>query len=137
MKDSGGEWPYTERLLAAHRDLHILVGDERLLARAVRHGGSGAINGFSNFCTPRLLPMIERGEEVPAISALVDLLLRYPVTPGIKALVAHVEPGSGLPARGAAARRSARCRRAHARGGVRPPALSVPQAHRQPTEERR
>ncbi len=95
VKDSGGEWPYTERLLAAHRELHILVGDERLLARAVRHGGSGAINGFSNFCTPRLLPMIERGEEVPAISALVDLLLRYPVTPGIKALVAHV---SGDPA---------------------------------------
>jgi 4-hydroxy-tetrahydrodipicolinate synthase len=90
VKDSGGEWHYTERLLAAHRDLHILVGDERLLARAVRHGGSGAINGFSNFCTPRLLPMIERGEEIPAISALVELLLRYPVTPGIKALVAHV-----------------------------------------------
>jgi len=90
VKDSAGEWGYTERLLAAHRDLHILVGDERLLARAVRHGGSGAINGFSNFCTPRLLPMIERGEEVPAISALVDLLLRYPVTPAIKALVARV-----------------------------------------------
>ena len=90
VKDSGGEWPYTERLLAAHGDLHILVGDERLLARAVRHGGSGAINGFSNFCAPRLLPMVERGEEVPEVSALVDLLLGYPVTPAIKALVAHV-----------------------------------------------
>ncbi len=90
VKDSSGEWAYTERLLAAHRDLHILVGDERLLARAVRQGGSGAINGFSNFCTPRLLPMVERGEEAPAISALVDLLLGYPVTPAIKALVAHV-----------------------------------------------
>jgi len=89
VKDSGGEWAYTERLLAAHRDLHILVGDERLLARAVRHGGSGAINGFSNFCAPRLLPMVERGDEVPEVSALVDLLLAHPVTPAIKALVAH------------------------------------------------
>jgi 4-hydroxy-tetrahydrodipicolinate synthase len=95
VKDSSGEWAYTERLLAAHADLHILVGDERLLARAVRHGGSGAINGFSNFCAARLLPMVERGEEVPGIVALVDLLLGYPVTPAIKALVAHVarDPG--------------------------------------------
>jgi 4-hydroxy-tetrahydrodipicolinate synthase len=95
VKDSAGDWPYTEALLAAHGDLHILVGDERLLARAIRAGGSGAINGFSNFCTPQLLPMIDRGDEVPAISALVDLLLEYPVTPAIKALVAHI---SGDPA---------------------------------------
>jgi len=90
IKDSAGDWPTTERFLAAHGDLHILVGDERLLARAVRHGGSGAINGFSNFCAAKLLPMVERGEEVPQVAALVDLLLAYPVTPAIKALVAHV-----------------------------------------------
>ncbi len=90
VKDSGGEWDYTERLLAAHADLHILVGDERLLARAMRHGASGAINGFSNFCARRLRPMIERGEEDPGMSALVDLLLKFPATPGVKALVAHV-----------------------------------------------
>jgi 4-hydroxy-tetrahydrodipicolinate synthase len=89
VKDSSGEWASTERLLADHPDLHILVGDERLLARAIRHGGSGAINGFSNFCARAIAPMIERGEEAPGISALVDLLLRHPVTPGVKALVAH------------------------------------------------
>ncbi len=89
VKDSSGDWATTQAFLAAHRDLHILVGDERLLARAVREGGSGAINGFSNFCARRLVPMVERGEEAPAVSALVDLLLRYPVTPGIKAIVAH------------------------------------------------
>jgi 4-hydroxy-tetrahydrodipicolinate synthase len=49
VKDSGGEWQYTARLLAEHGDLHVLVGDERLLARAMRHGASGAINGLSNF----------------------------------------------------------------------------------------
>jgi 4-hydroxy-tetrahydrodipicolinate synthase len=90
VKDSGGEWSYTEQLLRTHADLHILVGDERLLARAMRHGASGAINGFSNFCARRLRPMIERGEEDPGLSALVDLLLTFPVTPGVKALVAHV-----------------------------------------------
>ena len=89
VKDSSGEWASTERLLAEHPELDILVGDERLLARAVRHGGSGAINGFANFCARAILPMIERGEEVPGVGALVDELLRYPVTPAVKALVAH------------------------------------------------
>ena len=55
----------------------------------MRQGGSGAINGFSNFCARTILPMVERGEDVAGIAELVDLLLRYPVTPGVKALVAH------------------------------------------------
>lgn len=89
IKDSSGDWATTERYLADHPHLHILVGDERQLARAVRHGGSGAINGFSNFCARLLLPMVDDGQEVPGIAALVDLLLRFPVTPAVKALVAH------------------------------------------------
>ena len=36
VKDSGGNWSYSEALLAAHGDLVILIGDERHLARAVR-----------------------------------------------------------------------------------------------------
>jgi 4-hydroxy-tetrahydrodipicolinate synthase len=90
VKDSGGDWDYTRALLAAQPDLHILVGDERFRARAVREGGSGAINSFAHFCAPLLLPMVARGEEVPAVNALVDLLLAHPVTPALKALVAHV-----------------------------------------------
>ena len=89
VKDSSGDWASTERLITDHPELDILVGDERLLARAVRLGGSGAINGFANFCAPAILPMVERGEEAPGIGALVDLLLRHPVTPAVKALVAH------------------------------------------------
>jgi 4-hydroxy-tetrahydrodipicolinate synthase len=96
VKDSGGEWNYTERLLAEHADLDILVGDERLLARAMRNGASGAINGFSNFCAARLRPMIERGDDDPPLSALVDALLGFPVTPGVKALAAHVRGDDGL-----------------------------------------
>jgi len=89
VKDSSGDWATTERFLADHPHLHILVGDERQLARAVRHGGSGAINGFSNFCARQLLPMVDDGAEVPGVGELVDLVLRYPVTPAVKALVAH------------------------------------------------
>jgi len=89
VKDSSGDWATTERFLADHPHLHILVGDERQLARAVRHGGSGAINGFSNFCARQLVPMVDDGAEVPGVGELVDLVLRYPVTPAVKALVAH------------------------------------------------
>lgn len=89
VKDSGGDWATTERFLADHPDLHILVGDERLLARAIRHGGSGAINGFSNFCARKLMPMIEDGADVPGIPELVDLVCSQPVTPAVKVLVAH------------------------------------------------
>jgi 4-hydroxy-tetrahydrodipicolinate synthase len=39
--------------------------------------------------------MIERGDEDPALSALVDLVSKYPVTPAIKALVAHVAGDQG------------------------------------------
>jgi 4-hydroxy-tetrahydrodipicolinate synthase len=89
IKDSSGDWATTQRYLADHPQLHILVGDERQLARAIRHGGSGAINGFSNFCARLLRPMVDEGTEVPAVAALVDLVLQFPVTPAVKALVAH------------------------------------------------
>lgn len=95
VKDSTGDWPTTARLLAEHGDLHILVGDERLLARAVREGGSGAINGFSNFCAPALAPIVATGEDVPGLARLVTELCRYPVTPAVKALVARTRDDDG------------------------------------------
>ncbi|HEX2528127.1 MAG TPA: dihydrodipicolinate synthase family protein [Geminicoccus sp.] len=89
VKDSSGDWPYTEALLAAHaRDLTILVGDERHLARAVRMGGAGAISGLANLCPEILLPLAEKGQDDPRIVTLVDDLCRLPVIPAVKALVA-------------------------------------------------
>jgi len=95
VKDSSGDWPTTDRLLAEHGDLHILVGDERLLARAVREGGSGAINGFSNFCAGTLAPMVATGEDVPGLAVLVDELCRHPVTPAVKAMIARTQDDDG------------------------------------------
>jgi 4-hydroxy-tetrahydrodipicolinate synthase len=89
VKDSSGDWPYTEQLLAAHRDLAILIGDERHLARGVRLGAEGAISGLANICPDRLLPLIRAGQADEGIVALVDAVLRYPVTPAVKALIAH------------------------------------------------
>jgi 4-hydroxy-tetrahydrodipicolinate synthase len=88
VKDSSGNWDYTEQLLRAHSDIMILIGDERHLARAVRLGAAGAISGLANVFPRRLAQLIETGEDDAAMSELVDELVRFPVTPAIKVLVA-------------------------------------------------
>jgi 4-hydroxy-tetrahydrodipicolinate synthase len=89
VKDSSGDWSYTERLLAAHRDRVILVGDERCLAQAARAGAQGAISGLANLCPDLLLPLANEGREDPRIVRLVEDILAYPVMAAVKALIAH------------------------------------------------
>ena len=88
VKDSSGDWPYTQSMLAAHSDLVILIGDERHLAHGVRLGAQGAISGLANVIAPRLLDLIKTGSEDPAVVQLVNDLIKYPVIPAVKALVA-------------------------------------------------
>jgi 4-hydroxy-tetrahydrodipicolinate synthase len=90
VKDSGGDWEFTESLLGAHADLTILIGDERHLAAAVRLGASGAISGLANLFPPVLLPLIEQGKDDSRITELITAILKYPVTPAVKALLSHV-----------------------------------------------
>jgi 4-hydroxy-tetrahydrodipicolinate synthase len=89
VKDSSGDWDYAQRLLAAHKDLAILIGDERLLAKAVRLGAQGAISGVANICPQVLRHVIDSGSDDGRIAPLVEELLKYPVTPAIKAMLAH------------------------------------------------
>lgn len=90
VKDSSGDWPYTQRLLAEHRDLIILIGDERHLAQGVRLGGQGAISGVANFLPKEVRSMAVDGVDDKRIEDLVVELLKYPVTPAVKVLVSHV-----------------------------------------------
>jgi len=89
VKDSSGNWEYTQRLLAAHGDLAILIGDERYLAEGVRRGGQGAISGLANICPDVLHPLAMDGQGDQRINRLVDEVLKYPVVPAVKALMAH------------------------------------------------
>ncbi|AJC82647.1 dihydrodipicolinate synthase protein (plasmid) [Rhizobium etli bv. phaseoli str. IE4803] len=89
VKDSSGDWPFTESLLKAHGDLIILIGDERHLARGVRLGGQGAISGMANFVPRDVKLMAADGKDDPRIEAFVDELLKFPVVPAVKAMVAH------------------------------------------------
>jgi len=89
VKDSSGDGDNTARLMSAHGDLAILVGDERQLGPAMRKGAQGSISGLANVCAGALRRMIETGEQEPAVTRLVEAVLAYPVTPAIKALIAH------------------------------------------------
>src|SRR3546814_18204046 len=55
----------------------------------VRLGAQGAISGLANICPQALMPSVVSGVEDPRIIRLVEELLRFPVTPAVKALVAH------------------------------------------------
>src|ERR1700722_11425439 len=58
VKDSGGDWTYTQKLLQTHGDLMLLIGDERHLAAGIRLGAQGAISGLANVCPERILKSI-------------------------------------------------------------------------------
>ncbi|OCJ07468.1 dihydrodipicolinate synthase family protein [Rhizobium sp. AC27/96] len=90
VKDSSGDWPYTETLLKTHGDLIILIGDERHLARGVRLGGQGAISGMANLLPREVQAMAEKGVDDTNVERFVEELVRYPVIPSIKAILARV-----------------------------------------------
>ncbi len=88
VKDSSGSWETAQALVKQHGDLHILVGDERLLAKAMNLGASGTICGLANIA-PDLMQAPVNGIEEPRIDALVDILAPYGFTAAVKALVGH------------------------------------------------
>lgn len=89
VKDSGGNWEHTSKLLAARAaDCVILVGDERHLAAAVRAGGSGAISGLANVVPGDMARLIATGQDNPALTALVDRVCELPIMTAVKGLVA-------------------------------------------------
>ena len=89
VKDSTGDWSYTERLLAAHRDLAVLIGEERHLAAAVRLGAEGSICGLANLHPAEMRTMAWQGADNVYIDEVVGLVSDFPVVPAIKALMAH------------------------------------------------
>ncbi|NLS19438.1 dihydrodipicolinate synthase family protein [Rhizobium sp. P40RR-XXII] len=90
VKDSSGDWSYTEELLKTHGDLIILIGDERHLARGVRLGGQGAISGMANLLPREVQAMAEKGIDDANVERFVEQLLNYPIIPSIKAILARL-----------------------------------------------
>ena len=87
VKDSNGDWPATERRLRELTGLQVLVGDERQLANAVRHGGAGTICGLANIAPDLLRPLAHSGKEDKRVNAMVEAILGYSFMSAIKAMV--------------------------------------------------
>ena len=79
VKDSSCDWNVTDPLVRAHNDIHILVGDERDLAAAVRLGGAGCISGMANVF-PHAVAGLVRGQDDPFLAGGCrrDQPLRHP-----------------------------------------------------------
>ncbi len=90
VKDSACDPAATLRLLEAHGDLVILVGDETYLGEACAAGASGSICGLANFVPEAVIEVCESGRDDPRIKNLVDAISEHPVIPMVKALIGYV-----------------------------------------------
>ena len=85
VKDSSGSWDSAASLLQFD-DLAILIGDERLLAKAGPLGCAGAISGMANLFPSVLHDLVQSGNENSAVNTLVTDVVCHPVTPLVKGL---------------------------------------------------
>jgi 4-hydroxy-tetrahydrodipicolinate synthase len=95
IKDSSGRWEDAQAFLSEHGELAILIGDERLLARAVRAGAQGSICGLANIAPGLLRPVIYEGTDSDKVARMVDMICSLPVLPTVKALTSHVRKDAG------------------------------------------
>jgi len=86
IKDSSGNWANSERLLN-HGGIPVLVGDERLLHRALAKGAAGSICGMSNLHPARLRALFDTATEDVALSRQVDVIVSGPFIPALKLLM--------------------------------------------------
>ncbi|MEQ3626412.1 MAG: dihydrodipicolinate synthase family protein [Celeribacter sp.] len=94
VKDSAGDWDNTVQLLPWD-DLAIMIGDERLLARAAPLGGAGSISGMANLFPERMAGLVHRAQPDADLDALVVDVITHPVTPMVKALVGRMRGDHG------------------------------------------
>jgi 4-hydroxy-tetrahydrodipicolinate synthase len=97
IKDSSGDWPYTESVIKAllGTGFRVYAGSEIFLLRALRAGGVGCISAMANV-NPKAIadlaahwqePTADQSQE--ALTALRSVYAQYPMIPAMKAAVAH------------------------------------------------
>ncbi len=88
IKDSSGDWATSSAFLSEGR-LPVLIGDERLLHRALPLGCAGSISGMANLYPERMASVFSQAREDAALSRLVDRIVSGPVNAGLKVLLAR------------------------------------------------
>lgn len=100
IKDSLGDWSFTEGLLSRFPEMAIFVGNEPDIARAVARGGAGTICGMANIM-PELVRSIYDGgpeksaEAIERITKAVGLVLDLPFIAALKAYLAAKKRDTG------------------------------------------
>ena len=89
LKDSSGNWAYTENLLENKGRLKILIGHEGQLERGMRSGASGAIAGTANIIPDIIKTIVHDQGTQQNLPMLIDELIKYPIFPAVKAMIAH------------------------------------------------
>ncbi|MGJ8572078.1 MAG: dihydrodipicolinate synthase family protein [Hoeflea sp.] len=98
IKDSSGDWDTAELFLATHGDISVLIGDERLLPRAMAKGAEGSICGVANIAPELLAPVIHSGADGRVLTELTNLVVSNPIIPAVKILVGHLAGDAGFDA---------------------------------------
>ncbi|HZT43733.1 MAG TPA: dihydrodipicolinate synthase family protein [Chthonomonadaceae bacterium] len=103
LKDSAGEWARTEEFITRYPQLRVFSGGDRLASRSYAGGGAGAISGGAN-AFPEIVAAVRDAYQADAggprtqeaqvrLSALVDIVVRYPLIAVSKSILAQ----RGLP----------------------------------------
>jgi 4-hydroxy-tetrahydrodipicolinate synthase len=103
IKDSSGDWEYTRRVIErfAPTGFRVFPGSEMYLLPALRAGGKGCISAFANI-NPSLLQQVFQNWQEPKADSLQPeverqgrALRKYPVIPGLKAILAESRKDPG------------------------------------------
>ena len=97
MKDSSGDWPYTESVIKAlaGSGFRVYAGSEVFLLRTLKAGGVGCISATANVNPKAIAELAARWQESGAdtlqesLSAVRAIFAQFPMIPGMKAAVAH------------------------------------------------
>ena len=97
MKDTSGDWAYTEAVLKqfAPRGFRVLTGNESFLLRTMRAGGFGCIASMVNIDPRRNAYLAAHWQDSNADQLQSELdqvrssLTQFPVVPTMKAVIAH------------------------------------------------
>lgn len=97
MKDSSGDWPYTESVIKAlaSSGFRVYAGSEVFLLRTLKAGGVGCISATANVNPKAIAELAARWQESGAdslqesLSAVRAIFAQFPMIPGMKAAVAH------------------------------------------------
>lgn len=94
IKDSSGNWDNSRRLLE-HGGIPVMIGDERLLHRAMPLGAVGSICGMANLHPARMRAIYDTGHEDAALTQEVDVIVSRPFIAALKLIMAQTTGHAG------------------------------------------